>query len=154
MSYIDKNLMKDEQIIYRASIHWSVYLWTFIWTILCVYISLVHRNLLGVLFGFLAVVSLCQAVLYKKTSEYVVTNKRLILKRGIISRKSVESMLTKCEVVSLEQSILGRVLGYGSLIVSTGGGVPSKFQNIKDPVIFRNYINYQIDEAQAHKPSI
>lgn len=153
MSYIDKNLMKDEQIIYRASIHWSVYLWTFIWTILCVYISLVHRNLLGVLFGFLAIVSLCQAVLYKKTSEYVVTNKRLILKRGIISRKSVESMLTKCEGVLLEQSILGRVLGYGTLIVTTGG-VTTKFPKIKDPVIFRNYINYQIDEVQAHKPSI
>ena len=158
MSYIDNNLMKDEQIIYRADIHWTIYLWAIIWAILSI-LFILHiitafkdNSLLGTIFGIFGILSLWQAILYKKSSEYVITNKRLILKTGIIARKSVEIMLTKCEGVSLEQSILGRILGYGTLVTTTGG-VTTRFKKIVDPVIFRNHINNQIDEVQSRKPA-
>lgn len=151
MGYIDKNLMKDEQIIYRASLSWVIYLSAAVWAFLGVLALFFGRDgfALAVLFFLIAAIALIRAVLAKKTSDFAVTNRRLILKTGVISRNIVELMLTKCEGVALDQSILGRILGYGTLLTTTGG-VTNKFKMIKDPITFRNYINHQIDEAQRN----
>lgn len=166
MSYIDNNLMKDEQIIYRASTHWVVYLRTGITcAILHGYIIILYMSdflhslsmsgyiFVGFFVSIYATALLGLQYYIINNSEYVVTNKRLILKRGTIITKSVESILATCQGVSIKQSILGRALGYGTLIVTTGG-VTSKFPYIADPVIFRNHINAQIDEAQTRKQTI
>lgn len=105
---------------------------------------------IAIIFFVFAVFALIKAIIANVTSEFAVTNKRLILKEGLIARNTVELMLTKCEGVALDQGILGRILGYGTLITTTGGAT-NKFRKIKDPIIFRNYINSQVDEAQKSK---
>ena len=92
----------------------------------------------------IAVFCLIRELIEKLSSEYALTNKRLIMKSGIIARRTVELMLTKCEGVSIDQSIMGRLLGYGTLLATTGGAT-NKFRKIADPVVFRNRINEQTD---------
>ena len=158
MGYIDNNLMKDEQVVYRASLHWAIYLPAIEWAILGIVIAIIAASgqdledlyIAAIFFFILAVIALVRALLNKASSDFAVTNKRLILKEGIIARSTVELMLTKCEGVALDLGVLGRILGYGTLLTTTGG-VTNKFKKIKDPVIFRNYINNQIDEAQHSK---
>lgn len=76
-------------------------------------------------------------------TEYVVTNKKVILKSGILSRDALELVLNKCEGIRINQSLMGRMLGFGSIVVTTGG-VTNKFDFITNPIKFRNEINAQI----------
>lgn len=157
MGYIDNNLMKGEEVVYKASLHWAIYIPTALWLllgILMVAISVGEEEssvmVIAIIFFVFAVFALIKAIIANVTSEFAVTNKRLILKEGLIARNTVELMLTKCEGVALDQDILGRILGYGTLIITTGGAT-NKYRKIKDPIIFRNYLNSQVDEAQKLK---
>ena len=76
-------------------------------------------------------------------TEYVVTNKRVVLKSGILSRDALELMLNKCEGLRISQSIMGRIFGFGSILVTTGG-VTNSFKFVANPTKFRNEINKQI----------
>lgn len=157
MGYIDNNLMKGEEVVYKASLHWAIYIPTALWLllgILMVAISVGEEEssvmVIAIIFFVFAVFALIKAIIANVTSEFAVTNKRLILKEGVIARNTVVLMLTKCEGVALDQDILGRILGYGTLITTTGGAT-NKYRKIKDLIIFRNYLNSQVDEAQKLK---
>lgn len=157
MGYIDKNLMTGEEVVYRASLHWAIYIPAAFWLLLGLLVVAVSVKLdepyamvLAIILLLFAVFALIRAVIADLTSEFAVTNRRLIFKQGLIARNTVELMLTKCEGVSLDQGILGRILGYGTLITTTGG-VTNRFRKIKDPITFRNHINVQVDVAQRAK---
>ena len=77
-------------------------------------------------------------------AEYVITNKKVILKSGILSRDALELILSKCEGLRINQSIMGRILGFGSIVVTTGGAT-NTFKFIANPIKFRNEINAQIN---------
>ena len=77
--------------------------------------------------------------------KFTLTNKRIILKTGIIQRNSKELMLRKCESINVRQGIMGRILNYGDVIVSTGED-KDVFKYIKSPMSFSTKINEQIDK--------
>ncbi|MDL2208787.1 PH domain-containing protein [Parabacteroides sp. PFB2-10] len=76
-------------------------------------------------------------------THYVVTNKRVILKQGLLSRNAMELMLTKCEGLSINQGLIGRLLGFGTILLTTGGAT-NVFSYVTDPIKFRNAINAQL----------
>ena len=92
---------------------------------------------------FFGLVSLVQRILVKIGSAYAVTNKRVVLKTGVISRRAVDLVLAKCEGLHINQSILGRIFGFGTITVTTGG-VASSYPFIANPLAFRREINMQI----------
>jgi uncharacterized membrane protein YdbT with pleckstrin-like domain len=71
------------------------------------------------------------------TDEFAITNKRVIIKTGLISRKTFEMNHSKIESVNVDQSILGRILGYGTIGIVGSGGTREVFPNIKNPLAFR-----------------
>lgn len=160
MGYVENNLLKGEEIVYKAKIHWAIFIPTIVWCIITVLFmtelndvdnSADFNHSLKNTILLMIVITICcfiHELLKMLSSEYVLTTKRLILKSGIISRKTTELMLTKCEGVSVEQSILGRILNYGTLKATTGG-VTSKYKKIANPVFFRNRINEQTDLAHS-----
>ena len=74
------------------------------------------------------------------TSEFAVTSSRLILKVGLISRYTTELLLTKVETIGVQQGLMGRMLGYGDLIVTGTGGAREVFHRVRDPIGFRNHV--------------
>ena len=76
-------------------------------------------------------------------TEIAVTNRRVIYKRGFISRTTAEMQMDKIESVEVDQSILGRILDYGKVTV-LGTGVGSGLEKIKEPIAapleLRNHI--------------
>ena len=151
MGYIERNLMAGEEVIYRAKLHWIIYMKAIVWFVLaivaCAALAGADYFIVGGVCLAISLYSLFSALLAQWGSDYVVTNKRVILKTGIISRSTVELMLTKCEGVSADQNILGRILNYGTLITTTGG-VTNRFKQIEKPIVFKNHINDQIDRVQ------
>lgn len=75
----------------------------------------------GIFLLFIGVVSLIQRIMVKIGSSYAVTNKRVVLKTGVISRKVVDLVLAKCEGLHIKQSVLGRIFGFETITVTTGG---------------------------------
>lgn len=113
-SYVNNNLIRDEIVEYEATYHWIIF-----W------------NLRALLTLFIA------PLINRWTDEFVITNKRIIMKTGLIARRTVEMNLSKIETVNVDQSILGRILGYGNIIIVGTGGTREWFPNIKSPVKFR-----------------
>lgn len=98
---------------------------------------------LGVTLLFLGLGSFVQRVLVKVDSIYAVTSKRVIIKTEIISRKTVELVLAKCEGIQVIQCVAGRIFGYGSIIVTTGDAT-NCYYYVAHPFRFKRAINEQI----------
>lgn len=112
--YIDNNLIRDEKVELETTYHWIIF---------C--------NLRALFTLFIA------PLIDLYTDEFAITNKRVIIKTGLISRKTFEMNHSKIESVNVDQSILGRILGYGTISIVGSGGTKEVFPNIKNPLKFR-----------------
>ncbi|MBQ6432716.1 MAG: PH domain-containing protein [Bacteroidaceae bacterium] len=163
MGFIENNLMQDEQVTYEAQLHPIVF-WApialFILGIACLLLPLeqtqnqwLSEHAWGVRIGlmlFFWLVAVVRAIEVHGGKRYVVTNRRLIFKRGIVRRHSHELLLRKCEGVQTEQTIIGRMLGYGSVSVTTGE-VTNTYDYIRNPMRFSTMINQTIDLLNRDK---
>lgn len=153
MSYIDKHLMTGENILYRARLHWVVFIWPAIWFLVAIvfFSSVDVIAAVGGIFVLIALLTGIASFIKYSTSEFGVTNKRVIVKVGFIRRDSIEILLNKVEGIQVSQGILGRILGYGSIIVSGTGGTRDPFHRISDPLEFRRQAQEQIAVVQESK---
>ncbi|MBO4826078.1 MAG: PH domain-containing protein [Prevotella sp.] len=153
MGYIEQNLMEGEQIIMRAQLHYIVY-WKPAVLILLALILFVFQispevySYQGILAAILLVIAFISILVIHGNRKYILTNRRLIEKVGIVRRESREILLRKCEGVQLSQSIMGRLLNYGTVVVSTTGEAENDYKYIQAPVRFQTLINQQIDHLR------
>jgi len=153
MSYIEKNLMNGESILYQTKLHWIIFLWSIIWFIVAItlFIGGGDAATAGGLFIFIAIGTGIISFINFKTSEFGVTNKRVIVKVGFIRRNSLEVLLNKIEGIQVNQGILGRILGFGSITVSGTGGTRDPFHKIDAPLEFRKKVQEQVATVQDSK---
>lgn len=83
-----------------------------------------------------------------QSSEFAVTNKRVLIKSGVLSQRMLEVMLSKVESVEVRQSLFGRLSNYGTLIIGGTGTTREPFQYIENPLEFRKHVQQQIEELQ------
>ena len=117
MSYIEESLSAAEQVVALFRQHWV----TRIWMVVCV----------------LLIVTIPIAIyewLRLRTLEHGVTNKRVIFKRGIISRQTEEMKVGSIETVEIDQGIWGRILGFGDIKVTGRGISDVVFRRMADPM--------------------
>lgn len=124
-SYVESNLMAGETVVYRAEIS----LW-----------SVAHLIFFGVLllaaYGA-GIVLLLWAYIRYRTTEFAVTDKRIIAKTGLISRNTVEMFLDKVESLHVEQSVPGRILNFGTVTIRGTGATEEPITNISAPLVLR-----------------
>lgn len=162
MSYIQENLLANETILEQAEMHWSMYISAAFLTMCSIPVYVVMLALIpptehdvgrlidSVIMFLLAIGGLwLQPYLIQKTTELAVTNRRIILKKGIISRKTVELNLDKVESLTVDQGILGRMFNCGTLVINGTGGVKAEIKSIDDPLTFRKAVNEQIEETRS-----
>jgi uncharacterized membrane protein YdbT with pleckstrin-like domain len=145
--------MKGERIIYSTSLHWMIFLypacflaaagWSFLFTL--GESSSSNASPIFYIMTILFLASLASSLFKYLTSEFVVTNKRALLKTGFISRSSLEVLLTKIESIQVDQSIDGRIFGYGTINIIGSGGTSNIFHKISSPIEFRKNVQEQID---------
>jgi membrane protein YdbS with pleckstrin-like domain len=161
MSYVDKNLMDGEQVCHRARRHWTV----FGGPLLIVFAGILAfagvrlwappewspDNVSIAAFALGSVIALLTAIpaaIDRATSEFAVTNKRVIIKVGWIQRRSVETLLTKVEGIEVHQGICARIFDYGTIVITGTGGSKEPFELIGSPLVFRRKVQEQILELQ------
>ena len=150
MSYIESNLMNDENVIYKAKLHWVVFLWPIIWFVIALSMYSSGGDSAGVasVVIFISILTGIISFINYTTSEFGITSKRVLVKTGLIRRHSLEVLLAKVEGIQVHQGLLGRILGYGSIIVSGTGGSKEPFHRIAAPLKFRKNAQEQIASVQ------
>ncbi len=148
-NYIDSILVSGEQVLHRGQISLLSMLPAFIGGGLLVLLGLVMAIAGGTsVVMLLGVVWIGVALLKRLTTELAVTNRRVVAKTGVISRNTVELNLNKVESVSVHQSMLGRLFGYGSIVVKGTGGDAAPIPFIAEPLEFKRALTTATDAAQ------
>lgn len=107
-----------------------------------------HRD--SVVLVLIGIPTVAAAYLQYTNTNYVVTNRGLYSKRGVLSRDVQQIGFDKVQNISYSQSVLGSNFGYGSVDVSTAGGsgIELQFRNIPDPAAVQELIAREIDSRQ------
>jgi uncharacterized membrane protein YdbT with pleckstrin-like domain len=145
MSYIDAHLLPEERVTYRTRLHWKVYLGPFFFDLLiCLPLVVLALNstnqLLALIPGIAALLAWVKPWLERHSSEFAVTNRRVIIKLGFFNTRSIELLLSKIEGIAVTQSLLGRMLGFGEIVVTGTGGTEERFNHIQAPLDFRQAV--------------
>ena len=128
MSFIEESLSSGETIHKVFQLHWFARVPMYCWLVLGL-----------ITFGLTCLIALYESFRLRSI-EQGVTNKRVILKTGIISRHTEEMKLSSIETVEIEQSIWGRMFGYGTVKLTGRGISDVKFRNIDDPMYVKREI--------------
>lgn len=113
--FTNKSLITGESVQYETKFHWTFYL-----------------NLNTLLsFGL-------YAYFHHKFTEFVVTNKRIIVKRGIFELQTFEMHLSRIETIKIEQSFWGQMFNFGNIMIIGTGGTKEVIEHIANPIQFRN----------------
>jgi len=151
MKYVEQVLQPGESLIYATSLHWLVYLRAIVLLVLALAClvatgsvndpwAVLALQIVAALFGLIGLLSGLSALVRRQTTELAVTDRRVIYKTGILQRHSMEMNRSKVETVGVSQSILGRILGYGTVVVRGTGGSFEPVAFIGDPLTFRSHI--------------
>lgn len=149
MSYIEQTLANDEKIEVVAELHWFAYIKAFTIAFVAfvfVIFSLIY-DMSILLFGFITVLLALYYFLLIKTTEMVVTNKRVICKVGIISIKTEELKNKKIEAIEMKQNLFGRIFDYGNICFSGTGTSKVKFVCVSRPHQIKNNIDSIVDKS-------
>lgn len=173
MGYVDRNLVPGETLLYRTRHHWLVLLGPVIGgsSLLVPGVALLAeaiavRDSAGLVVGsstispkmmavtgailvVAAIVTFAYGVAKRNATEMAVTNRRVLIKTGMTSRRTLDLMLSRVESIGVEESAAGRLLGYGSVIVRGTGGTPEPFLMIAHPQEFRRAVQEQISAPPA-----
>lgn len=165
MSYVEKHLIPGEAIQYQTKLHWIVMLGhvaiAAVFELLAVTLLVASFSrpagakakamplhgavYVAALICFLIGAALfCIGLLKRSVTEMAVTNKRVIVKTGLAERRTTEILLSRIESVVVDEPAIGRILGYGTVIVRGTGGTPEIFEKIQHPLKFREQVQSQI----------
>lgn len=128
MSYIEESLSSGEEVAARFRLHWCSKLPMALWIILA--LPTLGLTLILAVYEFVRL----------RCIEQGLTNKRVVFKKGIISRSTEEMKLKSVETVEIEQSVLGRLLGYGDVKVTGRGISDVVFRSVADPIQVKKQI--------------
>ena len=152
MRYVRRVLQPGETIVYATRQHWVIYLRTIVLLIICILLAAAavstsdNQNIslalgvVAIIFALLGLSAGLRAFIRRATTELAVTDHRVIYKTGLLARHTIEMNRDKVESVDVDQTILGRILGYGTIIVRGTGGSLEPIRNIGDPLTFRSHI--------------
>jgi Bacterial PH domain len=168
MTYVDKNLVPGETLLYETRHHWIVLLVPVLVGLLLgvpgLYLlmrAFMLRNGAGVALGsstispqgmaivgaillLAGIVIFAYGIVRRNATEMAVTNRRVLIKTGLASRRTLDLMLGRVESIGVEETVFGRMVGYGTVIVRGTGGTPETFEKIAHPQDFRRNVQEQI----------
>lgn len=141
--YVNNSLISGEQVVYEGHYHWSFWIIPLFWVAVLGLLGVILFATLP-MFAVLGVIPIVVALaifgwyyLKYTSDEMVVTNRRVIIKIGIISRDTFELQLQKVETVGVDQSIWGRIFNFGTITGTGTGGSKGYVKRVSAPLEFR-----------------
>lgn len=161
MSFVERHLISGETVQYQTRLHWIVMFKHLVVALLLdaaaigllLFYSHARNNpdshasiLLWVAVGALCLSGVVLAIgaIRRSATEMALTNKRVIVKTGLATRRTLELVLPRIESIVVEEPTLGRMLGYGTVIIRGTGGTPEVFEKIAHPLEFREQVQSEL----------
>jgi uncharacterized membrane protein YdbT with pleckstrin-like domain len=155
MGYVEHVLQPGETLVHKSKLHWFIYLPVL--PFLAIFVLGLALNsamqagatdqgaaalpqILMVIGVAGTIVTWLRAWIRRTSTELAVTDRRVIFKRGLIRRHTVEMNMDKVESVDVDQSILGRLFNYGDVTVRGTGASIEPLRMIQDPLHFRSRV--------------
>jgi|ERR1044071_2736813 uncharacterized membrane protein YdbT with pleckstrin-like domain/ribosomal protein L40E len=154
MAYVDENLLPAERVVYRAHLHPIIYAGPFALALAALALlafAFWRGDLPAVMWAALLILVIALVLatiqfIHSRSSEFAVTNRRVVIKTGVIRRHTLELLLAKVEGIGVDQTIFGRMLNMGSIVVIGTGGSKEEFAKIANPLEFRHQVQAQTAE--------
>jgi uncharacterized membrane protein YdbT with pleckstrin-like domain len=163
MSYVESNLVPGEAVIYQTRLHWIVMLGHILLGcllgllgVILLYYALSQTGIesgklhimegVGVALLICGVAAILLGMVRRNATEMALTNRRVVIKTGLASRKTIEMLLNKVESIEVSETAFGRMLGYGTIVVIGTGGTPEPFHKVAHPLEFRSQVQQQIEK--------
>lgn len=162
MGYVGKNLVPGETVVYQTGCHWIVLILPLIGGALSGGLALVFlasaylgakrgfsypgMAVVGTLAGVVTIALIGGGIIRWTATEVAVSNKRVLIKTGFFSRKSIEVLLPKVESIGVDESLFGRMFGYGTVIVRGTGGTFETFDKIAHPNELRRLVQQETSQ--------
>jgi uncharacterized membrane protein YdbT with pleckstrin-like domain len=151
--YVRRALQPNERLLYAARLHWRIYVPCVLLLLIGAAFAVAARSfpdrrpeiglacwIVAGMFLLLALSAGARAWVRRVTTEFAITDYRVIYKTGLMRRHTLEMNRAKIDMVDVDQTILGRILGYGTVIVRGTGGSLEAIRDIANPLVFRSYI--------------
>jgi uncharacterized membrane protein YdbT with pleckstrin-like domain len=150
MGYIDKNLLPGEQILFRTKKHLIIFFYPLVVALFCIYAIgymlanpiLVHvawaPAIVAFVFGF-------SVWLNYITSDFAITEKRVMMREGFFYRHANEVRIATISQVNVDQNLIGQIFNYGTVSINTFGAFDA-YTLIAKPNLFQKYVNGQLDK--------
>jgi uncharacterized membrane protein YdbT with pleckstrin-like domain len=137
------NLQDGEIITYTGKLHWWVYFWALVWAVICVavFISMDRGFVWNFVFSLAAAAPLGIVHIQKKMAEFIITNLRLWIEWGVISRTTLDIPLTKVNDVIIKRSMIQMILNSGNIAIITGNDYPKGVKDLENPKDFLAALN-------------
>jgi uncharacterized membrane protein YdbT with pleckstrin-like domain len=166
MTYVEDNLLQGEKVLFSGKISTAVFLrplFAFIITLFLFYtLTQIPKSanfnngfivflVFVLIFCFLisTFVLLIRAIIKISTSEFAVTNKRILVKTGFVRRNTVELLLAKVESIGVDQNVLGRLLNFGTVVITGTGGTSQRVYALSDPIVIRKRLNQVLERINT-----
>ncbi|MCC7346712.1 MAG: PH domain-containing protein [Variibacter sp.] len=149
MRYVDSVLQPGETVRQVATLHWVVFLPGIATLVvaLVIYLMIPNTGALSTIGTWLALLLLAGSLYLlarawwrRASTEYAITDRRIIFKRGLVWRRTIEMNMDKVSSVDVRQSIVARLLNYGTVFVHGPGPDFEPIVDIDAPLEFRNHI--------------
>ena len=150
MKYLLRVLQTGETVVHESRLHPLIFLPALLLLALAIALLVASMQFTGdvkiglqaaaAIFAVFAIASWARAAIRRATTELAITDRRVIYKAGLLARHTLEMNRSKVESIDVDQSILGRLLGYGTIIVRGTGGSLEPIRMISDPLTFRSHI--------------
>jgi membrane protein YdbS with pleckstrin-like domain len=151
MAYYTKVLQPDETVKVVGRLHWSMYIRSVIVLLIALGVAVGsywlpdpdwqrYALLASGVIGVLGLLLLLKAWINRMATEIVVTDRRVILNRGLLRRHTMEMNMSRIEMVDVKQSLWGRIWGYGTVEIHGTGADIEPLEGIGSPLLIRNAI--------------
>jgi uncharacterized membrane protein YdbT with pleckstrin-like domain len=151
MRYVARVLQPDETVVLHTHLHPIIYLYALWYVAMAIVLFIASYQVNSVeiqtilqvaalIFLLFAVVAWLRAGIRQWTTELAVTDRRVIYKAGLISRHTLEMNRSKIESVDVDQSLIGRLLSFGTIVVRGTGGSLEPIRLVRNPLHFRSCI--------------
>lgn len=166
MSYIEKTLVPGERVVYTTRLHWVVMMGHLILALVLAALGAflliyayrhqpIQPDTMHILDGggiaalAAGLVALIMGSVRRNATEMAVTTRRVVIKTGLASRRTIETLLNKVETIEISEPAMGRMLGYGSIVVVGTGGTSEPFTRMAHPLEFRSRVLDQIENLRV-----
>ena len=149
MPYLDTILEPGEEVRYHTTVSWTIYAPALLLAF-CALASLLFGEeyagvayvgwIAAIAFALVAMLAFLRAWFRRWTTEIAVTDRRIVLKRGLLRRHTVEMNMQKVESVDVDQTLFGRVFDYGNVTIRGTGSSFERLDMIDAPLKLRTTV--------------